>query len=428
MTEGAERALAPPFVFAGMVLGAPVIRLDPIRPDMRLPAETSEQLRKVVAQTLALPPAPPPWGGYLAWDGDRVIGTCAFKNAPAAGRPPEIAYFTFPPFEGRGYAAQMARELVCLAAKAGAASVVAETLPQPNPSTRVLQRVGFHRSGEGVDDEVGRTWRWSLTLRTQLMGVINVTPDSFSDGGLFFSADAAIAQGRALAAAGAQWLDVGGESTRPGAAEVSEADELARVIPVIRGLAGVAAISIDTTKPAVAAAALEAGATMVNDVTGLREGDDLARLAAKAGAQLCVMHMQGTPRTMQADPRYDDVVTEVIASLRASVASAVAAGMPRERVWVDPGIGFGKTFDHNLTLLRHLQRLRELEQPVLVGCSRKAFLGALTGGTPPRERDVATAATVAIAALTGTADLVRVHAVAEAKDAAAVGDAIRNAR
>src|SRR5207237_7885901 len=131
------------------------------RPDMQLPAETTEQLRKVVAQTLALPAAPEPWGGYLAYDGDRVIGTCAFKNAPAKERPPEIAYFTFPPFEGRGYAAAMARELVVLAATAKAREVVAQTLPQANPSTRVLQKVGFHRAGEGKDDDVGRVWRRS---------------------------------------------------------------------------------------------------------------------------------------------------------------------------------------------------------------------------------------------------------------------------
>lgn len=396
---------------------------------MKLPAETTEQLRKVVAQTLALPEAPGPWGGYLAWDGDRVIGTCAFKNAPSPGRPPEIAYFTFPPFEGRGYAAAMARELVLLARAAGVTSVIAETLPEANPSTRVLQRVGFHRAGEGVDDEVGRTWRWSLTLRTSIMGVVNVTPDSFSDGGLFFDPATAITQGRALAAAGADILDIGGESTRPGAAEVSEADELARVLPVIRGLRGAAPeISIDTMKPGVAAAALEAGANLVNDVTGLRESDALARLAAKAGARLCVMHMQGVPRTMQNDPKYEDVVGEVLAFLRGAVERAVAAGVPRHRVIVDPGIGFGKTFDHNLTLLKHLGRFRELEVPILVGCSRKAFLGALTGGKPPRERDVATAAAVAVTAMMGTADIVRVHAVSEARDAAAVGDAVRTAR
>jgi len=396
---------------------------------MKLPADTTEQLRKIVAQVLALPEQPAPWCGYLAFDGERVIGTCAFKNAPKPGRPPEIAYFTFPPFEGRGYAAAMARELVQLALPQKVPVLVAETLPQANPSTRVLQRVGFHRAGERVDDEIGRCWRWELTLRTQVMGVVNVTPDSFSDGGLFFDPSAAIAHGQALAAAGADILDVGGESTRPGASEVSEADELARVVPVIRGLAGSgAALSVDTTKPAVALAALEAGATIVNDVTGLRDSDALAKLAARFGARLCVMHMQGVPRTMQNEPRYGDVVAEVLASLRASIERAVAAGVPRAKIIADPGIGFGKTFDHNLTLLKHLGRFRELEVPLLVGTSRKAFLGALTGGKPPRERDVATAATVAVLAERGVADIVRVHAVGEARDAAAVGDAIRLAR
>ncbi|MBL8953674.1 MAG: dihydropteroate synthase [Myxococcaceae bacterium] len=301
-------------------------------------------------------------------------------------------------------------------------------MPEENASTRVLRRLGFRRAGEGVDDEIGRTWCWELRLRTQLMGVVNVTPDSFSDGGQFFSAEAAIAQGRALVAAGAELIDVGGESTRPGAAEVSEADELARVLPVLRGLKGCGAeLSIDTTKPAVAAAALEAGATLVNDVTGLRGSDALARLAAKAGARLCVMHMQGVPRTMQENPRYDDVVGEVLAALRGSIEKALAAGVPRANLLADPGIGFGKTFDHNLSLLKHLGRFRELEVSMLVGTSRKAFLGGLTG-KPARERDVATAATVAVLAERGTADIVRVHAVAEARDAALVGDAVRLAR
>jgi dihydropteroate synthase len=406
-----------------------VIRLVPIVPDLPLPADGTEQLRKVVKQTLALPAAAAPWSGYLAYDGERVIGTCAFKNAPAAGRPPEIAYFTFPPFEGRGYAAAMARELVLLAKAAGARCVVADTLPEANPSTRVLQKVGFHRAGVGLDDEVGRTWRWSLTLQTQVMGVVNVTPDSFSDGGLFLDPAVAVAHGRALAGAGADLLDIGGESTRPGAPEVGVNEELERVVPVIRALRGVTPeLSVDTTKPEVAAAALEAGATMVNDVTGLKHSDALARLAARFDARLCVMHMQGDPRTMQKDPRYEDVVGEVLASLRTSVERALAAGVPRSRLVVDPGIGFGKTFDHNLTLLKHLGRLRELECTVLVGVSRKAFLGALTGGKPPLERDAATAAAVAVTSAIGTADIVRVHAVSEARDAAAVGDAVRCAR
>jgi dihydropteroate synthase len=262
------------------------------------------------------------------------------------------------------------------------------------------------------------------------MGVVNVTPDSFSDGGLFFDPGKAVAHGAQLVREGADILDVGGESTRPGADPVSEADELARVIPVVRGLRPLGVpMSIDTFKPAVAAAALDAGATIVNDVTALRHSDELARMAAKRGAWLCLMHMKGTPATMRRDPtrgddvEYADLFGEISTALRAAVDRAVAAGMPRERVIVDPGIGFGKTFAHNLSLLKHLGRLRELGQPVLVGTSRKGFLGHLTG-KPPLERDVATAATVAITCAMGAADIVRVHSVREARDAARVGDAV----
>jgi dihydropteroate synthase len=268
-----------------------------------------------------------------------------------------------------------------------------------------------------------------LGQRTLLMGVVNVTPDSFSDGGLFFDAGAAIARGQQLVRDGADVLDVGGESTRPGAAPVGERDELARVLPVVRGLRGAAVISVDTSKPAVAAAAIEAGASFVNDVTGLREGDELARVAARGGAWFCVMHSKGPPAAMKRDPgrgdevEYADLFGEIVESLRASVERAVAAGMPRHRVFVDPGIGFGKTYAHNLSLLKGLGRLRALGQPVLVGTSRKGFLGQLTG-RPPLERDVATAATVAITSAMGTADVVRVHSVREARDAALVGDAV----
>jgi dihydropteroate synthase len=268
-----------------------------------------------------------------------------------------------------------------------------------------------------------------LGQRTLLMGVVNVTPDSFSDGGLFFDPGKAVAQGQQLARDGADLLDVGGESTRPGAAAVSEADELARVLPVVRGLRGAAVISIDTSKPGVAAAAIQAGASFVNDVTGLRDGDELARVAARGGAWLCVMHSKGPPASMKRDPargdevQYADLLGEIVESLRVSVERAVAAGMDRDRVVVDPGIGFGKTYAHNLSLLKHLGRVRALRQPVLVGTSRKGFLGQLTG-RPALERDVATAATVAVTSAMGTADIVRVHSVREARDAALVGDAV----
>jgi len=224
-------------------------------------------------------------------------------------------------------------------------------------------------------------------------------------------------------------VDVGGESTRPGATSVGAAEELRRILPVIRGLREKieVPISVDTTKAEVARAALEAGASLVNDISGLRFDPELAPVAARAGAACCLMHIQGTPRTMQASPRYGDLVEEIVASLTESVSRAEQAGIPRDRLLVDPGIGFGKTFAHNLFLLRRLGELRVLGLPVLVGTSRKAFLGALAGGKPPGERVVATAATVAIVAAAGGADFVRVHDVAEAKDAAAVGDAVRTA-
>jgi dihydropteroate synthase len=272
-----------------------------------------------------------------------------------------------------------------------------------------------------------RGHRFELGQQTWLMGVVNVTPDSFSDGGKFFDPAAAIAHGVSLAKAGAHLLDVGGESTRPGADAVSAEEEARRVVGVIEGLAracpGVP-ISIDTSKASVARAAVTAGASMINDITGLRGDPEMAAVAAQTSAALCVMHMLGTPRTMQKDPRYGDVVAEVKAFLAEAAGRALAAGVKREKILVDPGIGFGKTVDHNLTLIRRLNDFRALGYPVLVGTSRKAFLGQVTGKPAP-ERAVATAASVAIVAAMGSADFVRVHDVSEAKDAAAVGDAVR---
>ena len=271
------------------------------------------------------------------------------------------------------------------------------------------------------------TQRFELGGRTLLMGVVNVTPDSFSDGGQFFDAAAAIAHGVSLARAGADLLDIGGESTRPGADPVGEEEERRRVLGVIRGLRQACPevpISIDTSKAAVAAAAIAEGATMINDVTALAGDAQMAQVAARTGAALCLMHLLGTPRTMQEDPRYADVVEEVRAALGAAASRAIAAGVEREKIVIDPGIGFGKTVDHNLTLLRRLNELRVLGYPVLVGTSRKSFLGKVTG-RPTGERGVATAASVAIIAAAGSADLVRVHDVEAARDAAAVGDAVR---
>ena len=253
------------------------------------------------------------------------------------------------------------------------------------------------------------------------MGVVNVTPDSFSDGGRYLDARAAIAHGEQLAAEGAAILDVGGESTRPGADPVSEQEELRRVVPVVEGLAGVARISIDTSKVAVAAAALDAGADYVNDVTAFRGDPDLAGLVAERGVDCCLMHMLGTPRTMQRDPRYDDVVSEVKAFLEARLAYAVGEGVAEERVMLDPGIGFGKTVEHNLELIRRLDEIVAIGRPVVFGVSRKSFLGKLTG-REVGERAVATAAANVLAFERG-ASIFRVHDVPETVDALTVAAA-----
>ncbi len=257
-----------------------------------------------------------------------------------------------------------------------------------------------------------------------IMGVVNVTPDSFSDGGRFLDPGAAIAHGLKLEREGARILDIGGESTRPGAEPVPEAEELRRVVPVIRGLlaAGVTAqISIDTTKAVVAAAALEAGATMVNDVTGLRADPELAALVADADADVCLMHMLGEPRTMQSNPRYGDVVGEVKAFLIERMAFAIDHGIAEDRIWLDPGIGFGKTGEHNLELLRRLQEIAAIGRPVVIGTSRKSFLGRITG----REVDDRLAATIAsnVIAFERGASVFRVHDVAPVRDALMVAAA-----
>ncbi len=253
------------------------------------------------------------------------------------------------------------------------------------------------------------------------MGVVNVTPDSFSDGGRFLDSQAAIAHGLELQAEGAAILDIGGESTRPGAASVPVEIELARVVPVIEGLvrAGArAAISIDTSKAEVARAALHAGASVVNDVTALRAAPEIAELVAASGADLCLMHMLGTPRTMQKDPHYDDVVAEVKRFLEERMAVAVARGVPEERIVLDPGIGFGKTVAHNLELLARLPEIVALGRPVLIGTSRKSFLGTLTG-RDVHQRLYATIATNVLAYERG-ARIFRVHDVGPLHDALTV--------
>ena len=257
-----------------------------------------------------------------------------------------------------------------------------------------------------------------------LMGVVNVTPDSFSDGGLYLDPAAAIEHGLMLEAEGAAILDVGGESTRPGADAVPTAEELRRVLPVIEGLASGGAsaqLSVDTSKATVAAAALAAGATLVNDVTALRGDAEMAGVIAGSGADCCLMHMLGDPRTMQLDPRYDDVVAEVKAFLEERIAFAVAAGIEEQRILLDPGIGFGKTVEHNLELLRRVDELVALGRPVVIGTSRKGFLGRLTG----RDVDRRLAATIAscVVAYERGARVFRVHDVAPVRDALTVAAA-----
>jgi dihydropteroate synthase len=259
-------------------------------------------------------------------------------------------------------------------------------------------------------------------MSPKLMGVVNVTPDSFSDGGLYLDPAAAIAHGRELAEQGAEILDVGGESTRPGAEEVSEAEELRRVVPVVEGLAGVATVSIDTSKLAVAEAALDAGASIVNDVTAMRHAPEIGALCAERDAGLVLMHMLGDPRSMQENPAYEDVVDEVRAFLAGRLEAAIAAGVDEGRIWLDPGIGFGKTLEHNLELLRRLGELRELGRPLVIGTSRKSFIGKIDG-SDAGGRIGGTIASSVLAAAEG-ADVLRVHDVAEVRQAITVADAV----
>ena len=260
-----------------------------------------------------------------------------------------------------------------------------------------------------------------LTLPPLVMGVLNVTPDSFSDGGRYLDTASAVAQGRRLIADGAAVVDVGGESSRPGAVAVTEADELRRVVPVIEALASKVRVSIDTVKPGVARAAVAAGATLINDVSG---SPALAQVAGELGVGYVVMHRSGSPQTMQIDPHYDDVVIDVKTFLAQRAAHAAEVGV--DEIWVDPGIGFGKTIDHNLSLLRHLDQVVALGYPVLVGTSRKSFLGRLLaesdGTVEPVATDDRLEASLATAtwAMVHGAAMIRVHDVRASVQAAKV--------
>ena len=255
------------------------------------------------------------------------------------------------------------------------------------------------------------------------MGVLNVTPDSFSDGGLYREPGGAISHGLELVAQGAAIVDVGGESTRPGSTGVDKDEEMARVMPVVDGLvARGVTVSIDTSKPDVASAALEAGAVVLNDVNGLRE-PGMVEVVSEFGCGVVVMHMKGTPREMQDNPTYDDVVSEVEEFLLSRAAALEAEGVASNRIAIDPGIGFGKTFDHNLSLLRHLDRLASHRYPVVLGTSRKSFLGRLTGVDDPDRRDGATAISTALGFAHG-ARVFRVHDVVSSRHALQIASAI----
>ncbi len=266
---------------------------------------------------------------------------------------------------------------------------------------------------------------FDLTRRGLIMGVLNVTPDSFSDGGRFFDPAAAVARGLAIVEEGADILDIGGESTRPGATPVEAEEELRRILPVIAGLRARSPvpISIDTMKARVAAAAVAAGAGIINDISGLQHDPDMARVAAETGAGLVLMHLRGTPRTMQQQPQYTDVVAEVRDRLACAYDEALAAGVDPETMAFDPGIGFGKTVDHNLALLRALPAFQIHGRPVLLGVSRKSFIGKLLGNNDPPAREAPTTALTAWSRQHG-ARILRVHAVKENAHALRMMEAI----
>ena len=263
--------------------------------------------------------------------------------------------------------------------------------------------------------------------RPSVMGVVNVTPDSFSDGGVHLDPAAAAAAARRMLADGAAIVDVGGESTRPGSEGVSADEELRRIVPVLERLAGDVPVSIDTAKAEVARRALDLGAELVNDVTALRGDPELAGVAAGAGAYVCLMHMQGEPRTMQLDPGYDDVASDVAAFLEERLAFAVAQGIREERICLDPGIGFGKTTEHNLELVRRLDVLLALGRPVVVGFSRKSSLGRLLGDPRATTGPLSASIAAAVAAYERGATILRVHDVREHVEALTVARALAGA-
>ncbi len=264
-----------------------------------------------------------------------------------------------------------------------------------------------------------------LNGKPLIMGILNITPDSFSDGGHFLSSESALEQARRMVSEGADILDIGGESTRPFSEPVSLEEEMERILPVIRVLAGEISvpISVDTYKSEIARAALDAGASIVNDISALSFDPNMGRLAAERDVPVILMHMKGRPKDMQVDPHYDDVIAEIKDFFRERMSFAEQQGVKRERIILDPGIGFGKTVNHNLEIIRRLGEFLSLGRPILVGSSRKAFIGKILG-KEPLEREVGTNATVALSVYNG-ARIVRVHDVASAKETALVAGAVR---
>jgi len=276
------------------------------------------------------------------------------------------------------------------------------------------------------------TWsRYDLDLsrKTHIMGILNITPDSFSDGGIHFDASHAVDHALRMIDDGADLIDIGGESTRPGSEPVSLDEELRRTLPVIEALAGKisAPISIDTYKSPVAIRALEAGASMVNDISGMRFDPEMPKVISRFSVPVVIMHIKGTPKNMQVNPTYEALIPEIMDYFRSSIRFAVKAGIPEDMIILDPGIGFGKTFEHNLEIMNNLDTFSALEKPLLIGPSRKAFLGKILGGLPPQERLEGTAASVAISIIKG-AHIVRVHDVREMARVAKVADAIKQQR
>lgn len=261
------------------------------------------------------------------------------------------------------------------------------------------------------------------TGRTLVMGIVNVTPDSFSDGGRFLRHDSAINRGLELIQQGADLIDVGGESTRPGSLPIMEEAEIKRVLPVVKTLVTKAPVSIDTTKAAVAAMVLEAGAFLVNDISGLTADPDMPRVIAEYDAYCCIMHMKGEPRSMQQNPHYDNLMGDICDFLDRQIEVALKAGVAQKKIWVDPGIGFGKTLEHNLQIIRELDKFTRFGMPVLLGVSRKSFIGAVLDGAPPSERVEGTIAACIVGMMNG-ANVLRVHDVDKVVPAVRIAEAI----